>query len=95
MFVVIGLMLTGIIVGYLFRAKKATWISKVITVLIWSLLFLLGIDVGNNKAIINGLHTIGAEALIITVAAILGSVIGAKLLWKWINKNLKKSKDER
>jgi len=82
-------MLSGILVGYLFKKKKITWISRVITLLIWVLLFLLGIDVGSNQAIMSGLHTIGLEALVITVGAVLGSVVGARLLWKWINKDLK------
>jgi hypothetical protein len=29
-------------------------------------------DVGANKQIVNGLHTIGIEALIITIAAVIG-----------------------
>ncbi|MEA4980500.1 MAG: LysO family transporter [Petrimonas sp.] len=89
MVLIIALMLSGILFGYLFKKKKITWISRVITLLIWVLLFLLGIDVGSNQAIMSGLHTIGLEALVITVGAVLGSVVGARLLWKWINKDLK------
>lgn len=94
MFVVIGLMFAGMLIGYLFKRKKVTWIGKVITVLIWLLLFLLGIDVGSNQVIMSGLHTIGLEALLIAVAAIMGSVIGARLLWNWINKDLKEETEQ-
>ena len=59
MFTIIGLMLTGMLLGFLLRKQKLSGIHKVITVLIWLLLFLLGIDVGGNQKIINGLHTIG------------------------------------
>ena len=69
MFTIIGIMLTGMLLGYLLRSKRLTWIHKVITLLIWLLLFLLGIDVGGNEAIVKGLHAIGLEALIITAAA--------------------------
>lgn len=86
MFVVISLMFSGILLGYVLRNKNLKFISKIITVLIWTLLFLLGIEVGGNQEIIEGLHTIGIEALIITVAAVLGSVVGALILWKWIKK---------
>ena len=48
MFTIIGIMLTGMLVGYLLRSKRLLWIHKVITLLIWLLLFLLGIDVGGN-----------------------------------------------
>ena len=66
MFTIIGLMLTGMLLGFLLRKQKLSGIHKVITVLIWLLLFLLGIDVGGNQKIINGLHTIGLEAIVIT-----------------------------
>ena len=66
MFIIIGIMLTGMLFGYLLRSKRLTWIHKIITFLIWVLLFLLGIDVGGNDIIVKGLHTLGLEALIIT-----------------------------
>ena len=81
MFTIIGLMLTGMLLGFLLRNQKLSGIHKVITVLIWLLLFLLGIDVGGNQKIINGLHTIGLEAIVITLAAVLGSVTAAWALW--------------
>ena len=57
MFIIIGIMLTGMLFGFLLRNKRLSWIHKIITLLIWVLLFLLGIDVGGNEAIIKGLHT--------------------------------------
>ena len=81
MFIIIGIMLTGMLVGYLLRNKRLLWIHKIITLLIWTLLFLLGIDVGGNEAIIKGLHTLGLEAIIITLAAVTGSVLCAWGLW--------------
>ena len=53
MFTVIGFMLTGITVGYLFRniafLQKT---EKTISITIFLLLFLLGISVGSNELII-------------------------------------------
>lgn len=72
MFIIIGIMLTGMLIGYLLRSKRLTWIHKIITFLIWTLLFLLGIDVGGNETIIKGLPTLGLEAVIITLAAVTG-----------------------
>ena len=46
MFTIIGLMLTGMLLGYLLRKRNLSGIHKVITVLIWLLLFILGIEVG-------------------------------------------------
>ena len=45
MFIIIGIMLTGMLLGFLLRNKRLSWIRKIITLLIWVLLFLLGIDV--------------------------------------------------
>lgn len=90
MFIIIGLMLSGMLLGFLLRKQKLSGIHKVITVLIWLLLFLLGIEVGGNQEIINGLHTIGLEAIVITVAAVLGSVTAAWGLWYILYKKNKK-----
>ncbi len=61
MFIIIGIMFAGMLLGFLLRKQRLSWIHKVITVFIWLLLFLLGIDVGSNQEIINGLHTIGLK----------------------------------
>ena len=70
MFTIIGLMLTGMLLGYLLRKRSLHKIHTVITVLIWALLFILGIEVGGNEQIIKGLHTIGIEAVILTFGAV-------------------------
>jgi vacuolar-type H+-ATPase subunit I/STV1 len=41
MFIIIGIMLTGMLLGFLLRNKRLSWIHKIITLLIWVLLFLL------------------------------------------------------
>ena len=82
MFTVIGLMFTGMFIGFALRRRELGWIHRVITFLIWLLLFLLGTEVGGNREIINGLHTLGMEAIVLTVAAVLGSVTAAWALWR-------------
>lgn len=82
MFTIIGLMLTGMLAGYLLRNKDLSRIQALITLLIWVLLFILGIEVGSNDDIISGLHTIGLEALLLTLGGTLGSVIAAWALWR-------------
>lgn len=94
MFIIIGIMLTGMLTGYLLRNKRLTGIHKVITLLIWALLFLLGIDVGGNRAIINSLHTLGVEALVITLAAVIGSTLSAWGLWYLLYIRYKKKGEE-
>ena len=81
MFTVIGVMLGGMLIGFLLRRQEFSWIGKVITLLIWALLFLLGIEVGGNRQIVEGLGTLGVEAFVITLACVLGSCILAWGLW--------------
>lgn len=85
MFTVIGIMFAGIGIGYLMRRQSIPWINKVITALIWLLLFLLGIEVGHNQQIIRSLTTLGVEAFSIAIVCVLGSCITAWALWKYIN----------
>ncbi|MUP16429.1 DUF340 domain-containing protein [Ancylomarina euxinus] len=62
-------------------------IIKVVGILtsfsIFLLLFLLGIGVGTNDRIINNLHTIGLQALILTIGAVLGSLLCAWATYKF------------
>lgn len=82
MFTVIGLMLGGMCIGFLLRKRQLPGIHRIITILIWILLFLLGVEVGGNRQIIEGLATLGLEALAITLAAVIGSCLAAWALWK-------------
>ncbi|MBN2598173.1 LysO family transporter [Labilibaculum sp.] len=77
--IVLSIMILGIGIGLLIGNRPK--IIKVIGVLtsfsIFLLLFLLGIGVGTNNQIINNLHSIGIQALILTIGAVLGSLICA------------------
>ena len=87
MFKVLALMILGIGVGYLFRKRNLSFISRLITVLIWVLLFVLGLEVGSNPQIVSNLAKLGLDALIITMGTLLRSIILAALLWKFVNKS--------
>lgn len=56
--------------------------ERLITYLIWLLLFLLGVEVGGNEQIIRALPTLGVEALLISVATVVGCCSLAWGLWK-------------
>lgn len=89
MFTVISFMLGGVVIGALLRKRDCSWTSKAITVLIWLLLFLLGVEVGGNKKIIAALPVLGLDAFAISVASTIGSCFCAWLLWKYIQKRRK------
>lgn len=84
MFIVIGIMLTGIGIGFLLRNRKLPNLSHLTMGLIWLLLFLLGLEVGHNDTLIRNLHALGLEALLLAAAGVLGSVIAARLLWVYL-----------
>lgn len=86
MFIVVAFIFMGIFVGYGFRKNKTEWLSKVINLWVWILLFLMGIEVGGNEHIIQALPTLGVEALVFSVLTILGSCVGAWMLWKYIGR---------
>lgn len=81
---IVMIMLCGIGTGYLLRNKKLGAIGRVITTLIWLLLFLLGIEVGSNPRIIHGLQTLGLEAVLLTLGGCIGSALFAWALWKYV-----------
>jgi len=81
MFIVLAFMFVGIVAGYLFRSRKIRFQNGVILTLIWVLLFLLGLEAGMNDNVVRKFDSIGLEAAVIAVAATLGSVVAAKLLW--------------
>lgn len=88
MFIVISFMVVGVVVGYLFRRYKFTFIHQLILILIWLLLFMLGLELGYNKSIIANIMLLGVDALILAIAATIGSVFFAFVLWKSTNKTL-------
>ena len=78
---IVAIMFGGMAVGFLLRRKKLSWITAIITVLIWLLLFFLGVEVGENERIIHSLKDLGLEALLLSFAGITGSVLLAWGLW--------------
>lgn len=79
---VVCLMLGGVLVGYLFRHRNLAFIQKLISVAIWTLLFLLGIAVGGNEQIMGDLRTIGVQALVLSVGGVGGSVCLAAWVYR-------------
>lgn len=93
MFIVILFIFLGILSGVFCRklSKGAhisltdvaeRWQGRIVTWLIWLLLFLLGIEVGSNEMIVRSLPTLGVEALLLSTAATLGCCVLAWALWR-------------
>lgn len=93
MFIVILFIFLGILSGVLCRKLStgacisltdvvARWQGRIVTWLIWLLLFLLGIEVGSNEMIVRSLPTLGVEALLLSSVATLGCCVLAWALWR-------------
>lgn len=93
MFIVILFVFLGILSGVFCRKLStgacisltdvvARWQGRIVTWLIWLLLFLLGIEVGSNEMIVRSLPTLGVEALLLSTAATLGCCVLAWALWR-------------
>ena len=71
MFTAIGLMLTGIALGFALRSFQ--WpelLGRAISPTIMLMLFALGVAVGGNETLMTNLPVLGGKALILTVACV-------------------------
>ncbi len=77
------------LLGFLLRAKQRIVSSneKLITYAIYLLLFLMGVSIGSNEQIMNSLSTLGIVALIVSMGAIIGSILTGFLVFKLFFKN--------
>ena len=82
---VVAIMFCGIAVGFLMRKRQLRVVPHAVTVLIWLLLFFLGVEVGENPQVINGIRDLGVEALWLAFAGIVGTVLFSWALWRRVN----------
>ena len=90
---IVIVMLSGITVGILLRRRPIRFISKVITVLIWILLFFLGVEVGTDPRIIGNLKGLGIDALVLTVSGLAGSMAMACGLWRFVSRDVQSDEE--
>lgn len=93
MLTIIIIMASGIAIGRLLRNRSLRFLPRITNVLIWILLFLLGIEVGGDDRIVKGIASLGAEAVAVSVAGVAGCCLLTRLLWKWANH--RKEADEK
>ncbi|MEG1622075.1 MAG: LysO family transporter [Alistipes sp.] len=84
MFQIFAVILGGIVLGRLLSRYKLSFIPRLITVIVWVLLFLLGAEVGSNPEVVRGMLTLGRSAFVIFVCAVAGSILMSWLLWLYI-----------
>lgn len=87
MFLIFAVIVGGIVVGRLLPAGRTGGVSRLITGIIWLLLLLLGMEVGSDPAVVNGLATLGRDAFVVFAGAVAGSVCMAWLLGRRIGRS--------
>ena len=86
MFVVIGIMLSCLLLGFLLRnrARHALDLfSRGAAITVYALLLVMGLEVGANRAVAANFLSIGWEALLISLSATLGSVLAAWAVFRF------------
>ena len=84
MLVIFAVIIGGIATGRLRIGRRLAFVPRLITVIIWALLFLLGVEVGSDPAVVGSLATLGGAALAIFALSVAGSIFAAWLLWRRI-----------
>ena len=90
---IVIVMLSGIVLGVTLRRVPIRFVSKIMVVLVWVLLFFLGVEVGSDQVIIGSLQGLGIEAFILTISGLAGSMAMAYGLWRLVSK--RESQDEK
>lgn len=92
---VLLIMFAGIGFGYLFRNRHdiIRHAEPLLNYSIYLLLFLIGVSVGLNQLVVRRLDTIGIQAFVITIFAIIGSCVASYFCYRLFFK--KKDSDER
>lgn len=83
MFIVISIMFAGVAIGFALRRHEAVSriSSKMLMPVIYLLLLAMGVIVGSNPQLMSNIPTLGLRALVITIGAVLGSVVAAWAVW--------------
>lgn len=86
MLVIFAIIIGGIITGRLLSSWRLVFVSRMITVIIWLLLFLLGLEVGSDPAVVGGMATLGRTAFVIFSMLVAGSICMSWLLWRCVRR---------
>lgn len=89
MLIIISTMAAGIVAGYFLRRRPLKYLDNIMMVVIWLLLFLLGLQAGGDERIVSWIASLGFEALVVSLAGVAGSSLFAMLLWRFVRSGRK------
>lgn len=76
----------GVVVGRVCSRWRLAFVGRVVTCIIWLLLFLLGVEVGSDPDVVGGLPTLGWSAFVLFAGSTAGSILLAWLLWRGVKR---------
>ena len=79
-------LILGFGVGFLLQGRVKLPTGIITTISICLLLLVLGMEIGSDKQLLANLPTMGLTSLIVSVGAILGSILLAKMLTRSIQR---------
>lgn len=82
------ILLSGIVTGRLLSGRRLGFVPRLITPIIWALLFLLGVEVGADPLLVGGLVTLGRTAFVLFAFSVAGSIAAAWLLGRWVRRGV-------
>ena len=82
-----GLIVAGIPAGWLLRRndKAKALVGRALTWAVWALLFMLGLALGADSALLEQISRLGARAAVISPLSVAGCLVFARLLGRWLN----------
>lgn len=92
--ILIGTIIHGVLIGYASRKIEMKHINHVVLFFICLLLFIIGVEIGQDKQVLTNLPKLGYVALLIATLTALGSMLMAWLLWRRIRTHERKKGGE-
>lgn len=82
-----GLIAAGIPAGWLLRRneKAKILVSRALTWAVWALLFMLGLALGSDSALLEQINHLGVRAAVISTLSVAGCLVFARLLGRRLN----------
>ncbi len=95
MYIAIGCMIIGVVTGYFMRGRMDGFpLGKVTMAVICLLLFILGLELGRNDMLMENLPVLGIKSFVIAFMTVLGSVVFAWILYRYVVQGKKNGKED-
>jgi uncharacterized membrane protein YbjE (DUF340 family) len=82
---ILGILLAGMLCGYAVRSRERVrgLSDRLLVWMVYALLFFLGVNVGTDRAVLGRLGEYGAQAFVLAVAGVAGSVAVTRAVAHW------------